>query len=57
MGDRTTLPIEKADVDFVISDLSKLRYDALQAELEKRGLDISGDKQELVKRFSEVLQL
>ena len=50
MGDRTTLPIEKADVDFVVSDLSKLRYDALQAELEKRGLDISGDKQELVKQ-------
>ena len=57
MGDRTTLPIEKADVDFVLSDLSNLRYDALQAELKKRGLDTSGDKQELVKRFSEVLQL
>ena len=56
MGDRTTLPIEKAKVDYVLSDLSKLRYDALQAESEKRGLDTSGDKQELVKRFSEVLQ-
>ena len=56
MGDRTTLPIEKAKVDYVLSDLSKLRYDALQAELEKRGLDTSGDKQELVKRLSEVLQ-
>ena len=56
MGDRTTLPIEKAKVDYVLSDLSNLRYDALKAELEKRGLDTSGDNQELVERFSEVLQ-
>ena len=56
MGDRTTLPIEKAKVDYVLSDLSRLRHDALKAELEKRGLDTSGDKKELVDRFSEVLQ-
>ena len=56
MGDRTTLPIEKAKVDYVLSDLSRLRHDALKAELEKRGLDTSGDKKELVDRFSEVLR-